>query len=349
MKNWFKKKWQTKSNMSFKKFFQKKTFQIGIWKGLKEFLITYPRFFVLLIITGFLPILIAIVFFLMLTATSPSVKVPQLTGLSILDATTLLQKNKIKANFLPKTSTDYPINYIVSQDIPAGRNVKLAREILLYVSEGTSYSEFPSFVGQNLYNVLKTLSIEDKDLHKVNVHDVNWVNSNKPFGQIISQSPESGNYKQFPIDISFQVSNGRQNIIPNYTHQFIHQVIFELTKKELHYSITEKKVSDSHEDGIVLKQIPSEGTLYNEGDFIHLIVGKKSDSVKQFQFQIPEDLNNKKIQLVFTDNKGSRILYLGDVNTGDVLYPTTQVFGNWKLMVYLFNGDSPTFYKEIQE
>jgi beta-lactam-binding protein with PASTA domain len=324
----------------------------GLLKALKDFLITYPRFFIIVLITTITPIIIALIVFFFFTATRPSTTIPQLKGLSIIDAATQLQHTKLKAILMPQNSDIYPRNYVIAQDIPAGRKVKQDREILLYINAGPNNHSFPSFVGENIYKVANTLNTLDENFKKIFINSINWVDSEKPFGQIINQSPPTANYTQAPLGLDLTVSNNSQKVIASYENHNIEEVLYKIGEMGLFFTTQEKEVSDPNMDGKVLTQEPKQGQIFQKGDYIRFTVGrykKNSSPVKYLQFIVPSDLNQKLISIIFKDNQGEKILFQGTVTAGDILFPTSTVHGEWKLSIYTEENGARNLYKEIQE
>ena len=81
--------------------------------------------------------------------TDEEVAVPDLSGLTVLDAVNLLQEKGLKSYIITQTSENAPLFSVLSQQTLANPAVKKGREIVFTVSVGPAWMEFPDFRGKN--------------------------------------------------------------------------------------------------------------------------------------------------------------------------------------------------------
>lgn len=322
------------------------------WKNaisdLKQFLITYPRYILLTLFFTTLPFIIAGITFFVLTLSTPSQTIPQLSGLSILDAASILQKNNLTATIIPQNSKVYPRYFVIDQDIKAHQKAKVGREILLYVSTGPLSHAFPSYLGEDIYKVQALLHNINPNTQKVFISDISWVESNKPFGQIIRQSPLDGNYEKFPLAVSLVVSKGKSFSMPYLIQKYASSAVYTLTQKHIHTTIVYKKTKDPSLDGKIISQYPKQGTPLSLNNTVHLTVAKySSDPTLHIVYTVPSELDGKKLRLILRDKKGKFILFEGNVSQGDILIEDPPIFGTYSIKLYIVENDLQTFYTEI--
>lgn len=138
-----------------------------------------------------------------------SIPVPDVTNQSLVLAKSQLEADGFVVEITEMPSEDVPANTVIATSPAANKNADVGSTVMVYVSTGapTVYVKLPNVV--NLYEDRAKKDIEANGLTVV----VNYVDSEKPKGVVISQSPsvdevqEVGKGTAVTIDVSTGVVN----------------------------------------------------------------------------------------------------------------------------------------------
>ncbi|XP_069673868.1 enolase-like [Periplaneta americana] len=278
----------------------------------------------------------------------PSLTVPQLEGLSLIDAAGIIQDQKFNITIVPENSDQYPQNFIIKQDIAAGRKIKEGRTLLLYVSNGNASTTFPSLVGSNVYTIQSNLQKQPNITKAINIRNITWQDSTKPFGEILAQTPQSGDYRNFPIMTDLVVSNGSGYSIPALVGQYATQAYYQINNLGLTPHLVFETTQDMSLDGKVIRQNPAPKTPVTPNISVQLVIAKAQENVHYFEYQVEPELANKTIALILNDTRGRKILFLGTVQLGDSIVSSSPVVGSWKAGIYIYQGENDKIlYKDL--
>ena len=108
---------------------------------------------------------------------------------------------------------------------------------------------------------------------------VKEVNSKKPAGIVVGQSPPGGYVVTLGTDVVIQVSNGKppkpaKALVPNVVGAPVNQARAALQSAGFRVAIQYQVVSDKSLDGIVLAQQPPPGSRRPEGSTVTIVVGR---------------------------------------------------------------------------
>ncbi|MEU7869737.1 PASTA domain-containing protein [Dactylosporangium sp. NPDC049140] len=185
-------------------------------------------------------------------------KVPDIAGKEWDLAQVDLQAMKIVGNRAEKFDDAVPAGYVVDTDPKIGTQVKPGQTITVFVSKGPNPVKVPLVVG-------KTVDQAKSDLAKVKIAlgKVEEVESDKPKGQIVSQSIGDGNSVADGMVMDLQISKGPAQIpMPEVRNMPLDQARQQLEQLGL--------VVDSQGFGTVRQQNPAPGTPVVPGQHVSL-------------------------------------------------------------------------------
>jgi len=313
-----------------------KKFNIEIgFKNLRQFFILVLLFIVL---TGFFTFITLII----LIHSEDTVKVPDVKGLNIIDAAERLQSLGLNYYVSLKSSNDYPKFTVVSQGIEPDEEVKKDRKIMLLVSSGSEFLDIPDLVNKNIKQIEQIFTSDSK----VYIEKVEFVNSVKPVGTIIDQSPKPGSFSSDRIGLRLWVSNGRGQIDLSLNGLYEKEALIKAKQEGFSTLVEYSNVDDPKKDGKVISFEVVKGYI----NIVKIVVGKLSDKDnKTIIFNIPEELDRKIVRLVCFDNRGKTILFEGRAYPGEDIIETFRPFGNPKIYLYTVENNEEKFYKEITD
>lgn len=204
--------------------------------------------------------------------TVPNVEVPQLVGLSLVDAQNLLDEKVLEHEVIDRQYHEtYEANTIISQEPQAGIEVKEGRNIELIVSLGPEMVTIPDMVElqvEEAIEKLKELGFTEQQIHQDQVQD------EAEIGVVLRQTPAA---KEKLIlaeaEIFLEVSEGPGTIdMPEVMSLTEAEAISELQKLELENVTIIKEPDYVVEEGRVFQQSPAVGDPVASSDEITLYV-----------------------------------------------------------------------------
>jgi len=200
---------------------------------------------------------------------SKTVAVGNYTGLREIAAVKLISDAGLRANPVRQPNADpaYPETYVFSQTPRPGDRIQKNNFVTIYVSTGPPKTAVPSVVGEQIAQALSDL--QDAKLKGRQV----TVDSDKPQGQVISQSPKAGASVAEGTSIKLNVSKGPTPVgVPNVVGSTYDTASSILQAKGFAVRRTDVK-SDQPKD-TVIGMTPTAGTLQPPGAIINLTVSK---------------------------------------------------------------------------
>lgn len=248
----------------------------------------------------------------------PIVKVPNFVGMSKGQADELARQKGLRVSFgenrLP--NPEIPENHVVTQDIPAGNEVKKNRPITLVLSKGAEMTTVPNIIGKEMREV--TIALQKADLI---TGEIEYQYTSKiPKGQVITQSPPANEQVNSGIEVDLVFSKGPEPVkseIPN---------LIGLSRQEAEQTLIEANfvVGDIVEvettrylGGVVAKQEPQAGTLISEGTPVSLTVstglrnpeGLPINDPYQISIPVQSGPYEQQVQVVVIDANGREVIY----------------------------------------
>ncbi|MGZ4375240.1 MAG: Stk1 family PASTA domain-containing Ser/Thr kinase [Gaiellaceae bacterium] len=200
---------------------------------------------------------------------SKTVAVGNYTGLREIAAVKLITDAGLRANPVrqPNADKQFPETYVFSQTPRPGDRIQKNNFVTIYVSTGPPKTAVPSVVGEQVARALSDL--QDAKLKGRQV----TVDSGKPQGQVISQSPKAGASVAEGTSITLNVSKGPTPVaVPNVVGSTYDTASSILQAKGFAVRRTDVK-SDQPKD-TVIGMTPTAGTLQPPGAIITLTVAK---------------------------------------------------------------------------
>jgi serine/threonine-protein kinase len=158
--------------------------------------------------------------------------------------------------------------YVFRQSPQPGERIQKGNFVTIYVSTGPPKVTVPSVVGETVDKALADLQ-EAKLIGKVQ-----RVDSDKPDGQVVSQTPTAGATVDEDSRVTIRVSKGPKPVaVPNVIGSSFETASSTLLAKG--FAVARGADVDSNEPkGTVLDQSPDAGTFQNPGTTITLRVSK---------------------------------------------------------------------------
>lgn len=223
-----------------------------------------------------------IVALLLLLPGSKELKVPDVSGMSVNEAVSSLNKIGLKVSAENKYSVSetIPEGDVVKTDPSSGRSVKKGSEIIIYVSQGSKSFILEDYVGEE-YNGVKAILEKVYNLfvvvETVDVDDPSKYEENK----IIKQMPEAGTKVKPGDTITIQVPNIGGNY-PDFTNGSYTLSDIQAWGEKYNIKIKEEYVQDnSYEPGSIIKQSKEAGTAVVSGMSITITIAEEETSVDE--------------------------------------------------------------------
>ena len=198
---------------------------------------------------------------------SKTVSVEKYTGLREILAVRKIRDIGLKANPVRQPNRDVPETYVFAQTPKPGERTQKGNFVTIYVSAGPPQTTVPSVVGEQLDKALSDL--QEANLKGKTVR----VDSDKPEGEVISQTPRAGASVDEESRVTLRVSNGPRPVgVPS-----VIGFTFESAQSTLlarGFAVFRKDVESEEPRGIVVDQSPAAGTFQAPKTTITLSVSK---------------------------------------------------------------------------
>ncbi|GGE65898.1 serine/threonine-protein kinase [Priestia taiwanensis] len=207
------------------------------------------------------------------------IKVPDVTGMDYDKAVAELSSKGFVLNE-PKQIHDEEVEEgkAIKTDPIAGANVKEKSSITIYKSLGKKKGEMNNYVGQQYTDIKDTLESKYKSV------DVTEKESDKPAGEILSQSPTSGKeIVDTDTELKLVISKGPPKVkMPNVSGWTLSNLNGYAKDNKLKVEAKEE-YSETVEKGVIISQSPAPNAQLGPGETIKVVVslGKKETPPKK--------------------------------------------------------------------
>lgn len=273
-----------------------------------------------------------------------NVDVPNVVGKQVTVAQHILEDNHLRVSVSEVSNPNVPSGQVISQDPEAGTSVKEQRLVHLVVSKGAGDINVPDLTGMTLDQARSKL----KALGLVIGNITTGNDPSKSDGVILSQSPANGQIaKGGAIDVVINKPQSKQVTLPDVTGLTVKEARAALSALGL--SVGNISGSDSS-SAIVTGQSPAGGTNVDEGSSITLTTDAKAPSSSSsssgssgskatgtVDITVPSGKHNQEVQIIESDDSGSRTVYDGTNHPGDRIVKDVSGTGTVHIKVYL-NG-----------
>ncbi|MDR1568021.1 MAG: Stk1 family PASTA domain-containing Ser/Thr kinase [Streptococcaceae bacterium] len=233
----------------------------------------------LFVFLGSLLVLSALVLVAILT-TPKDVKVPDVVGLSKLDAQESLKSHQLKSKVVKEESDTVESGKVIRTDPKKSFLVKEGRTVTLYISNGNTKIKMDDYVGST-FDDAKSDLINLRGVSASRIKEKKVSSDTVPAGNIISQTPKAGKkYNPNGDTITFTVSTGPKDFtIADYTNVDVgtaKAALIAAGLSEAQIKITYSEVTSGSEN-YVLSQTPPANSKVNIADgTVTLVVSKLS-------------------------------------------------------------------------
>ncbi len=197
-----------------------------------------------------------------------SVRVPDVVGASVADATKELEQEQLLVTEQQRSSPKRPGTVVATQPA-ANEEVPCQSEVTVFVSKGVNLITLPDFVG--LQQEDAEAQLDDLGL----IANVDTRDADEPQGTVIDQSPTAGSQLKRNDTVRIVVSSGAGSIIvPNVVGQPSDTAISQLEDLGVDVDVERQETDVRSEDDRVLEQAPPANTRVREGDTVTIFVGE---------------------------------------------------------------------------
>jgi beta-lactam-binding protein with PASTA domain/tRNA A-37 threonylcarbamoyl transferase component Bud32 len=200
---------------------------------------------------------------------SKTIAVGNYVGIREINAVERIRASGLRPNPVRQPNADprFPETYVFSQTPKPGDRTQKNNFVTIYVSLGPPKTDVPSVVGEQLDRALSDL--QDAKLQGKSVN----VDSEKPQGQVVSQSPTAGASVVQGTKVILRVSKGPQPIgVPNVIGSSFESAQSTLLGKG--FAVSRMDVQSDQPKDTVIGMSPGPGTLQPPNTNIKLTVSK---------------------------------------------------------------------------
>ena len=228
-----------------------------------------------LIIGGVVALILVIAVAALIWTTPKEVKVPDVTNMTVAQAKTVLENNKLKVGREIKEISDLPEGKVTRTNPEAKTVKKEGASVNLYVSKGGNVIKLTNYVGWDVDKAIDDLilkhNVDESRIKKESVKS-----DSIDAGKIIKQTPKKGTLFDLDgtDDIVFQVSEGNQAVMPTYMTNGLSTKTVAAVKAELqnmgvpdaNITVEYTKTTDQNSDGYVIGSTPAQGESFKLKD-----------------------------------------------------------------------------------
>ena len=192
--------------------------------------------------------------------------VPQVKGLSVPEATKLIQKAGFDVQLKQKFSKSVAKGDAAGTDPGAGAQVRRGTTVTLFVSKGANQVAVPSVVGLTRESARAT--IRDAGLQP----EIAERDDPAPAGQVLEQDPPAGTMvdKKSPVRITLSTGHFQIQDVRGLTRTKATKV---LRKQGLSVQVVQQPTTNPSKNDIVLSQDPPNGSTVSRGDVVTITIG----------------------------------------------------------------------------
>ena len=197
-------------------------------------------------------------------------KVPDVSGEPAADAQQTLEDAGFDVTAADQSSADVEEGLVIDTDPAAGESVQAGSEITMYVSSGVKQVAVPPLVGLTLGAAAQRIAAKGLEYNSTEQE------SDRPAGEVISQSPDAGTRVDPGSTVEMVVSSGQPDTsvpVPSVVGKTQSEAESTLTDLGLVVTVQEKDTTIEPQDGRVIDQSPDSGTSLPAGSQVVITVG----------------------------------------------------------------------------
>jgi len=205
---------------------------------------------------------------ILVSSGKPKVTVPSLVGKSRDAAVAELTQRGLVAD-VAQVPSDKSANQVTAQNPAAGVVVLSGASVRINVSSGPKPIAVPSVVGQSYDSAAAQLQSAGFAVARTDV------DSNRPAGQVVDQSPPGYSTAAKGTSVTLTVSKGPTTVtVPDVSLQTAPDARATLTAAGFKVSVVRQDTEDESLDGLVMSQDPAGNSQANPKSVVTLTVGR---------------------------------------------------------------------------
>jgi len=207
---------------------------------------------------------------LVVSAGPGQAEVPDVSGSTREAAEQTLDEAGFGVSVETQPSSDVAADLVIETDPAAGESVKRGTQVTMFVSSGPAPVTVPPVVGATLAAAEQRLSAKGLE------YSSSEAESDRPVGEVLTQSPEAGTEVDPGSSVTLTVSSGpadTNTTVPNVVGLTSEEAESDLTAAGFTVSIQDQTTGIEPQDGRVIDQNPSGGSTASEGTRIVIMVG----------------------------------------------------------------------------
>ena len=196
------------------------------------------------------------------------VEIPDVAGLPADEAERQLEDDGLEVVTESQPSDEQDEGLAIGTEPAAGESVRSGSQVTLLVSSGQAQVAVPAVVGLTEEAARQRLSARGLTI------DSSEVESDRPAGEVVSQSPDAGEQVDPGSSVKVSVSSGEAAVaVPNLVGQLRSEAENQLVGLGLVPDVVERPTDIEPQDGRVIDQRPIGGRSVASGSTVRLIVG----------------------------------------------------------------------------
>jgi len=206
---------------------------------------------------------------------SDTITVPEVAGFDMPGATRTLRDAGLNPTQRTQASTTVQAGIVIGTRPEAGAEVAKASTVVVLVSSGPAQVTMPSVIGKSLEEAQALLERAGFTV------TTERVESDKPVGTVVKQSPKAGTQAGSGDTVMLSVSKGMTKVsVPDVTGEDISTARGDITSAGLTVgNVSEDDGTSGKQPGTVLSQNPSSGSSVAKGSAVDLTVAAQSSGV----------------------------------------------------------------------
>ena len=197
-------------------------------------------------------------------------EVPDVSGDPADEAQQTLEDAGFDVTATDQSSADVEAGIVIDTDPAAGESVQAGSGITMYVSSGVKQVAVPPLVGLTLGAAAQRIAAKGLEYNSTEEE------SDRPAGEVISQSPDAGTKVDPGSTIEMVVSSGQPDTsvtVPSVVGKTQSEAESMLTGLGLVVTVQDQDTTIEPQDGRVIDQSPDSGTSLPAGSQIVITVG----------------------------------------------------------------------------
>lgn len=253
-----------------------------------------------------------------------SVEVPAIQGKDLSQANKMLKDLGLRLRIDEgRYSNKFPERIIISQELPAGKQVRRDREIVAVVSLGPEQILVPNLKGKSLREA-KLILANDK-LTLGNVTPVSE-DRERP-DEVVSQKPAAGAGVSRGTKVSLDVNKGfgmASVVVPDWTGKNVVTARALLDKVGLKMGRISWSTSSESAQGVIIGQTPPVGAQVLTGSEVEFEVsagalGNRMFVQRHLVLTLPAGSDSHAVRVMLVSSNGEEVVYQGNHVVGDEL------------------------------